>query len=78
MSKSGNVIKNKKKYSLLVIRLNNSNQLINSKPCSMCINMMIMYGISKVYYSNSDGNIEMYKVKDIVSSHLSKAYLYKC
>jgi len=37
-----------------------------------------MYGISKVYYSNSDGNIEMYKVKDIVSSHLSKAYLYKC
>ena len=34
---------------------------------------MLSYNISRIYYSNSDGEIEMYKVKDIKSTHLSKA-----
>jgi len=52
-----------KNVSLVVIRTNFFGQLINSKPCKHCIQKMIDfipskgYRITKVYYSDKNGNI---------------------
>lgn len=46
-----------KRCSLLVIRINNNKGLINSKPCKLCMGLIRDVGISRVYYSDSCGNI---------------------
>ena len=44
--------------SLLVIRRSmGGTKLSSSMPCRSCLNMIIEAGISKVYYSNTDGSI---------------------
>lgn len=50
---------------------NNNNELSDSTPCAMCINMMKENGIKKVYYSNSEGEIECQKVDSMIESHIS-------
>lgn len=74
------------KASLLVIRLKpastpDSYSLANSRPCLAClyrIKNSVNNGlrINKIYYSNDDGQIICYKLKDILSEkqHLSKFY----
>ena len=44
-----------KRCSLLIIRINNKNQLVNSKPCKMCQSLIADVGITKVYYSDKSG-----------------------
>ena len=39
--------------------------LVDSSPCEICIKMMKIYGIKKVYYSTADGSIECKKINDI-------------
>lgn len=46
-----------KGLKILVIRLDILNNLVDSRPCCMCVNFMRMFGIKKVYYSNKDGLI---------------------
>jgi len=54
------------KINILVIRLNKSFQIKNSKCCMKCCETIYRipplrgYTISNVYYSNSDGNIEQH------------------
>lgn len=54
------------KYNLLVIRLTASGTLCDSKPCCMCANMMKIYGVKRVYYSNSSGEICYQKVDQLI------------
>ena len=80
---------NKKKLinvSLMVIRISPSStsndfHLSNSRPCAICmlkIKNMVHFGykISKVYFSNSNGQIVCYKLKNLIQEkqYLSKYY----
>lgn len=59
--------KNKKLYevNIMVIRVNNSGNLCSSQPCDKCIEYMKTiaikkgYKIKRIYYSTSNGNIEI-------------------
>lgn len=42
---------------LLVIRINPQKQLIQSKPCCMCIYLLRLYGVKRVYYTNQQGDL---------------------
>lgn len=44
--------------SLLVVRLNHKNELVNSKPCPVCTKMIQDMGIKNVYYSDETGYIK--------------------
>jgi tRNA(Arg) A34 adenosine deaminase TadA len=56
MSRSGKLL-HRKKYSILVVRINADCQLSDSQPCCMCLNMMKINGIHRVYYSDNNGNL---------------------
>lgn len=43
--------------SILVIRLNQKDQLVNSKPCPFCLELIQDEGIKNIYYSDSSGQI---------------------
>lgn len=47
-----------KRCSILVVRINKNNEMLNSKPCRICMGMIKDVGISKIYYSDCDGNIQ--------------------
>jgi deoxycytidylate deaminase len=50
--------KNIKNCDLIVVRVNNDGTAFkNSRPCNQCINKLLKLGISKVYYSDSNGEM---------------------
>ena len=64
-----------KKYDIFVVRINKCPgeiKLVNSRPCSNCLEMMKAIGIRRVYYTDDSGEIIYENVKDMVSIHLSK------
>jgi cytidine deaminase len=76
-------LRNKKRLksvNLLVIRVSTKNKIQSSKPCNICIEMMINlppklgYKIQHVYYSNADGNIIKTNLKslDAEEKHYSR------
>jgi deoxycytidylate deaminase len=60
---NSNVLK-RKKCSILVIRINKDDELVNSKPCSSCMEHMRSINIKSVYYSDDDGDIVMLDLND--------------
>lgn len=62
--------------SLLVVRLTKDGALAESKCCIVCLNILKAFGIDKVYYSTSKGDVVVEKVRDmlptVVSSGLVK------
>ena len=46
-----------RRCSILVIRLNNQNKLMNSKPCPLCLGLITDVGITNIYYSTNGGSI---------------------
>jgi len=46
-----------RKLHIIVIRVNNSNTLIESKPCDHCLMIMKQVGIRKVTYSTKNGEL---------------------
>jgi cytidine deaminase len=44
--------------NIVVLRLNKFGELRESKPCASCTEMLEAYGLSRVWYSTSDGGIE--------------------
>jgi hypothetical protein len=60
-----------KKNDLIVIRINKQGDLVSSRPCYNCLEMMKAVNIKKVYYSDNDGNIICENVKDMISIHAS-------
>jgi hypothetical protein len=71
--KQSSDMKRLKPIDILVIRVNKSKQLKNSKPCARCVTNMLTlpakagYYIKYVYYSNDRGTITRIKL-----SHLSE------
>ena len=55
-----------KKLTLVVIRINKSQQLINSKPCKECISNIYSGGIRKIIYSDAEGNLIESKTKELL------------
>jgi deoxycytidylate deaminase len=63
--------KNVKGMDILVIRINKSNILKNSRPCNQCIDELLKIGIRKVYYSDDNGNIISENVAYMEKIHIS-------
>lgn len=61
------------KLRILVIRVDIHGNLINSKPCNNCIELMKKYGIKKISYSNENGIIITESIKNITGIY-SSAY----
>jgi tRNA(Arg) A34 adenosine deaminase TadA len=65
---------------ILIIRINKQNQLLNSKPCSICVNYLCKVKhliIKNIYYSNQEGNIVKISLKQLLleQQHYTKRYL---
>lgn len=72
--------------SLIVIRITPSStpvkyELRNSKPCIVCMHKVshteqFGYRINNIYFSDDNGNILRYKLRDIIKeeAHISKFY----
>ena len=58
-------------YSLLVVRVNNRGELLNSKPCMLCTQYLKNTQLKKIYYSTDEGSIECVKKNQLESEHLS-------
>ena len=56
-----------KKLSMFIIRVNSFGELIESAPCKTCIDLMKAINISKIYYSNSSGNITCSNINNLSS-----------
>jgi len=63
--------KNVKGMDILVIRVNKSFTLKNSRPCNQCIDKLHKIGIRKVYYSNDNGDIVSERVEHMEKLHIS-------
>lgn len=55
----------KEAYNLLVVRVSANGQLCDSKPCCMCVNLMRLHGVKRVYYSNVDGEMCCQKISQL-------------
>lgn len=44
----------------------------NSRPCSVCLNMMKLLNFKNVYYSDTTGNIIVEKISQMQSTHFSQ------
>jgi len=61
-------------YSIVVIRYGKDGTLKNSRPCTHCLNMMILYRIKKISYSTDDGSILTEKPKNMEQMHISSGW----
>lgn len=65
-----------KGMDIIVIRINKSSSLRNSRPCSDCINKLEKVGIRKVFYSDENGELVSEFVKDMPKNHISSGSRY--
>lgn len=49
---------NLSKYKLVVIRINRSNQMTNSKPCLGCQGILKQFNVGEVWYSTDNESLE--------------------
>lgn len=68
----------RRKLEMFVIRVNNSGNLMNSKPCNSCLYYMKLYGIKSVYYSDEKGEIKKEKICDLEPGHCSIGHRKYC
>ena len=78
-------IKNKKwqrvlsRATIYVVRIprvsNNLDYLNYSKPCSDCMNILKLYGVKNVIYSDNDNNISINKINDLKCDFITKGNL---
>lgn len=62
--------KNNKSFELVVIRVSSTGVIGNSKPCFQCIQQIMKsrFNISKVYYSNAEGDIICESINKLLQS----------
>lgn len=62
--------KNNKSFELVVIRVSPTGVIGNSKPCFQCIQQIMKsrFNISKIYYSNADGDIICENVNKLLNT----------
>ena len=65
------------KCHILVVRINSSNKLVNSRPCKDCIASLRNISIKNIYYSNEAGEILCERVKHSISNHVSSGNRYQ-
>lgn len=58
---------------ILVIRVNKSGIIRNSRPCNECIKKLLKLGIQKIFYSNDFGNITWEYTCNMTFKHISSA-----
>lgn len=65
----------KKKYTLIVIRIDKNGDLASSKPCKHCTEFMKNSKIIKsVFYFDEQKNFKCEKIKDIQTNHKSNGW----
>lgn len=69
--------KNMKGMDIIIIRVGQSNNLQNSRPCNSCIEKMRKKGIRKAYYSNEYGEIVYEFIDNMPKIHISSGNLFK-
>lgn len=68
----------KRRYmTLIVVRMNNSGILLNSKPCAMCSMIIKSSGINKVIYSSDNNQLITKLSSDLEEDHLTRAIIEK-
>jgi hypothetical protein len=60
-----------RKINIMVIRYNSNGELMGSKPCRDCIELLKVMGISRVYYSTDEHKIACIRLMDLHSDHVS-------
>ena len=73
-----NFKQNKKNHnlSMLVVRTNKKGELRLSRPCTVCVNLLIKFGVNKVYYSDQNGHIIKQNVH-CINHQFSGGYKHK-
>jgi hypothetical protein len=57
--------------NIIIIRYNSNGQLMSSKPCRDCIELLKTIGIQRIYYSNDNHKIVCERLDTISSNHIS-------
>ncbi len=68
----------RRKLEIVVIRVNNSGCLVNSKPCISCLYYLRLYGVRNIYYSDNDGKMIKEKIVEVETKHKSIGYRNLC
>lgn len=63
--------------TLIIVRANNSGQLMNSKPCAMCSKIIKKSGIKKIIYSSDNNELIRLRSHELDESHFTKATVDK-
>ena len=69
-----NIKKIRRKFAnctIIVVRYSNG-QLVNSRPCLHCANILKIVGVKQVIYSNANGKMIKEKMTHFSTSHVSR------
>jgi len=58
------------KLDMIVIRIDSSGDMVNSRPCHNCLDMMKAVGVRKIFYSHNN-NIICERVNNMISINSS-------
>jgi len=61
-----------RKLKIVVIRTNSYGELLDSKPCSHCVNVMKSYGIKKVIYSTKSSDNTQCMITESIATIVSR------
>ena len=73
---SRHIQKKLKSIDIIVIRTNIQGTLLYSKPCASCLHTMKELGIRNVIFSTADNLFTCFRVKSLISSHISQMGKY--
>jgi deoxycytidylate deaminase len=62
---------------IIIIRINKSNVLRNSRPCNACIEKLRKKGIRRAYYSDENGAIICEEINEMPMLHESSGSLFR-
>jgi hypothetical protein len=57
-------------YSIIVLRIDNTGNLTNSKPCIECLNVLKLLNLKYVHYSTDNGDINSERIKHASTNHI--------
>ena len=73
LMKNKQLIRKLQNAEIYVIRIT-KNGIKNSKPCYHCLLILKILKINRVHYSSDNGNIITEKVKNMISTHITKGF----
>lgn len=67
------------KFDIIVLRINNNGDTMNSRPCFRCLKMMQNVGIKNIFYSSNNSNeLICERVNDMISIQFSAVTMNIC